>query len=315
MSTAPLVVDIKRDSHEDGPGIRSVVFFKGCPLRCVFCHNPESQESFAEIAFTAKDCLLCGRCAEACKNRAIDLEQAGRIVRDKCLRCGECARVCEPGALRRIGQGYSIEELADILLEDEPFYRSSGGGVTLSGGESTAFPDYLEGLLKILKKKNINIAIETAGYFDYHDFKEKILPYLDLIYYDIKFAEAQLHRRYTGRSNDLIIANLRHLMMDIEMMDLESTGSGVRLQARIPLIPGVTTGRENLTAIVSLLKDIGLEEVSLLPYNPLGFEMLPKIGREPTELPTAFMSPEEEREVFDLFESILNQSCSEDNLD
>jgi len=303
---APLIVDIKRDSHEDGPGIRSVVFFKGCPLRCDFCHNPESQESFSEIAYSAKDCLLCAKCAEVCKSDAIDLELAGRIVRDKCLRCEECVKVCEPRALRRIGQGYSIEGLAELLLEDEPFYRSSGGGVTFSGGECTAFPDYLEGLLKALKKKDINIAIETAGYFDYPAFKKKILPYLDLIYYDIKFAKAQMHLRYTGKSNELILANLRQLLMDIEL-----AGSSVCLQARIPLIPGMTTDRENLTAIVDLLKDIGVEEVSLLPYNPLGFEMLPKIGREPAELPSGFMKPEDEKEIFSLFKSILDQTYGE----
>ncbi len=306
INPAPLIVDIKRDSHEDGPGIRSVVFFKGCPLRCVFCHNPESQEMCCEIAFTEKDCMLCGRCAEVCKNGAIDLEQAGRIVRDKCLRCGECVKACVPHALRRIGQVYSIEELAELLLEDEPFYRSSGGGVTLSGGECTVFPYYLEALLKVLKKKDINVAIETAGYFDYQVFKEKILPYLDLIYYDIKFAEAETHLRYTGKSNDLILANLRQLMMD-----LESTGSSVRLQARIPLITDITTGRENLKAIVGLLKDIGVEEVSLLPYNPLGFEMLAKIGREPTTLPTGFMKPEDEKEIFSLFKAILDQTYRE----
>jgi len=303
MNTTPLIVDIKRDSHEDGPGIRSVVFFKGCPLRCVFCHNPESQETWFEIAFSKKDCTFCGRCAEACQSEAIDLAHAGRIERDKCLYCGDCIKVCEPGALRCIGKGYTREALTKLLLEDEAFYRSSGGGVTFSGGECASYPDYLEGVLKGLKKEDIHIAVETAGYFDYEAFRKKILPHLDLIYYDIKFVEPKMHRKYTGRSNELILANLRRLVSDLDLL-----GTGAQVQVRVPLIPGITTGRENLTGIVGFLKEVGVGEVSLLPYNPLGLEMLTKLGREPSTLPEGFMKPEEEKEVFRLFEAILGEA-------
>jgi len=248
-------------------------------------------------------CTFCGKCAEVCKSEAIDLALKGRIDRDKCLYCGDCIKVCESGALMRIGEGYSAEALTELLLEDEAFYRSSGGGVTFSGGECASYPDYLEGVLKGLKKKDIHIAVETAGYFDYEVFRKKILPYLDLIYYDIKFAEPKQHRKYTGRSNELILANLRQLMSDIDLI-----GSSARVQVRVPLIPGITTGRENLTGIAGLLKKAGVEEVSLLPYNPLGLEMLTKLGREPSTLPKAFMKPEDEKEVFRLFQDILGET-------
>jgi pyruvate formate lyase activating enzyme len=306
MKSKPLIIDIKRDSHVDGPGIRSVVFFKGCPLSCVFCHNPESQEPWVEIAFAAKDCTLCGKCEEVCKSRAIDLCFEGRIVRGCCTRCGKCVRACAQGALKQIGKIYTAEALTTILFKDEAFYKNSGGGVTISGGECTLYPDYLEELLQGLKKKNIHIALETSGYFDYELFRRKILPHLDIIYYDIKIEDAELHKKYLGRSNELIIANLRRLVADID----EACKIGernVELKARVPLIPMVTDSRENLSAIVDLLIDVGVESVALLPYNPMGMDMARKLGKEEPALPKNFMTHEAEKKVFLLFESILKE--------
>ncbi len=152
MGNLPLIVDVKKNSREDGPGIRSVVFFKGCPLRCVFCQNIEAQEPGAEIAFSAKECINCALCEDACPQEAVDLEFPGRIHRDKCTRCGKCADACPGRGLRVVGSYYSVEGLTEILLRDESFYRHSGGGVTLSGGECTLYPDYVELLLRGLKE-------------------------------------------------------------------------------------------------------------------------------------------------------------------
>lgn len=299
----PLIIDIKRNSLEDGPGIRSVVFFKGCPLRCVFCHNPETQEAGAEIAFSPKDCIRCGSCKDVCPAGAIDLESPEHIIRDKCNRCGECAKACPGNGLRAVGVYYEIEELVQILLQDISFYRHSNGGVTLSGGECTMYPDYLEALLKQLKANNIHTAIETAGYFDYEAFSKKILPYIDLIFYDIKIADADSHAELIGRSNERIINNLQRLIKE----------KGVEVHPRIPIVPGITATHENLSFIAGLLYKIGADKVSLLPYNPMGMEMYTKLGRQRPHLSEGFMKPDEEKEIYETFRTIIKEqdkSCN-----
>jgi pyruvate formate lyase activating enzyme len=299
MNDAPLIVDIKRCSLEDGPGIRSVVFFKGCPLRCVFCQNPETQNPGVEIAFLQNKCLGCGRCAAVCKYGAIDLQSPGRIRRDSCVLCGECADACPSSSLRRVGTLYSVGELAEILLRDAAFYSHSGGGVTLSGGECALHPEYVGRLLKRLKAEDIHITIETAGHFDWSLFKEKILPYADLIYYDVKFFDKNLHERYTGKSSERILHNLKLLLQE----------ERIEVLPRIPLVPGVTATEENFTAIAKFLREAGADAVSLLPYNPMGFEMLTGLGRQRPDLPSSFMKPEEEKTVHTVFQKILGKQC------
>ncbi len=297
MTNIPFIVDIKRHSLEDGPGIRSVVFFKGCPLRCVFCQNPEAQETVQEIAFSERRCIQCGGCAKVCPEGAIDYKVPQRIHRDKCTSCGKCADLCTEGALRLIGRYYPVDEITEILLRDMPFYRHSGGGVTLSGGEPALYPDYIEALLKSLKAYNINIAIETSGYFDYDKFKQKILPYVDLIYYDIKIADTETHKTYTGKSNQIIINNLCYLLKEDK----------IKVHPRIPLIPNITATRENLSAIVNLLCETGVGDVSLLPYNPMGIEMNEKLGRPRPPLPECFMKPDEEEDVYSMFRGMIEE--------
>ena len=294
---SPLIVDIKRSSLKDGPGIRSVVFFKGCPLRCIFCQNFETQEPGMEIAFSARECINCGRCADVCPQEAIDLELPGRIHREKCNRCGQCAGVCPGKGLRLIGSYYPVETLTEILRRDSPFYRHSGGGVTLSGGECTLYPDYLKLLLKNLKARGVHIVLETSGYFDYDTFKQKILPYIDFIYYDVKFANPETHRKYTGKTNHRILDNLRRLLQERE----------VEVHPRIPLIPGITVARENLSAIVDILCEAGADDVSLLPYNPMGIEMAVSLGRPRPSLPEGFMKHDEERKIYTMFRRILEK--------
>jgi len=295
MGSFPLIVEIKRHSLHDGPGIRSVVFFKGCPLRCTFCHSPETQDAKVDIVFSASECLRCGKCAEACPQNAIDLSSPERINRDQCIRCGRCAGVCPGKGLRRIGQFYPVDCLVEILLRDLPFYRHSGGGITLSGGECTLYPKYLESLLKELKAKQVHIALETCGYFNFEIFEQKILPHVDLIYYDVKIADPETHRMYTGKTNQKILENLHRLVLE----------KPVAVQPRIPLVPGITATRSNLSAIVDLLGEAGADNVSLLPYNPVGIEMAASLGRPRPDLPERFMTPDEEKEIHSMFRMIL----------
>ncbi|HLC17043.1 MAG TPA: glycyl-radical enzyme activating protein [Thermodesulfovibrionia bacterium] len=294
MSQYPLIVSIKRNSHEDGPGIRSVVFFKGCPLRCLFCHSPESQNPKAEITFQSRQCIKCGDCAKVCPEKAIDLNWPGRIHRDRCTLCGMCVQVCPGKGLRLVGTFYKIEELTEILLRDYPFYHHSGGGVTLSGGECTLYPNYLHTLLHTLKATKIHLALETSGYFDYATFRKKILPYLDLIYYDIKILNHKAHQQYTGRSNQRILDNFKRLVKE-----------GVEVHARIPVVPGITATEENLSAIAGFLCKAGAKDVTLLPYNPLGFDMAEQLGRPKPDLPERFMTPSEEKAIENLVKTLL----------
>ena len=274
---------------EDGSGIRSVVFFKGCPLRCVFCQNPETQSRGAEIAFSGRECIRCGTCAKACSQGAIDLDFPGHIRRDRCIRCGACAAACPGKGLRGIGRYLSPEELTELLLRDLPFYRHSGGGVTLSGGEATLYPDYLDSLLALLKRSRVHVALQTCGYFDYAPFARQVLPYLDVIYYDIKIADPRAHRMHTGMDNQVILENFRWLVDE----------DRVPVHARIPLVPGVTDGWENLAAIMEFLLGAGARDVELLSYNPLGTEMAACLGRPLPHLSPTFMNPEEEKKVYE----------------
>jgi pyruvate formate lyase activating enzyme len=291
----PLIVDIKRDSLNDGPGIRTVVFFKGCPLRCFFCHNPETQKAEPEIAFAEEHCIRCGACVEACPRSAIVLERPSRIDWDRCDYCGQCAVACRGGALRLIGAYWPVERLAELLLRDASFYRHSGGGVTLSGGECTMFPDYLESLLRRLKAHDTHVTLETSGYFECEVFARKILPYLDLILFDVKLADRDESIRFLGRSNERILDNLRRLLAQ----------DAVHVQVRIPLVPGITDKRSNLVALVRFLCATGAKNVSLLPYNPLGLAMYSRLGRPTPALPKSFTEPEHERRLLKTFRKII----------
>jgi len=264
--TQPLIVDIKRHSLEDGPGIRSVVFFKGCPLRCVFCQNPETQEFGPEIAFRSRRCIDCRTCVDACPR---GLQRPRLAASTACDRCGACVRVCPSGARALIGQRLSLDEIMDVVMRDEPYYRHSGGGVTLSGGECTAFPEFAGELLARLRGRGISAAIETCGEFSYPQFAQWILPHVDPILFDVKLADDEAHVRFTGRSNQRIWANLARLLALVPE----------RVQPRIPLIPGVTATRENLAALAARLAELGARSLTLLPYNPLGVTMAESLGR------------------------------------
>lgn len=297
MRGLPLIVDIKRHSLEDGPGIRSVVFFKGCPLRCGFCQNPEAQCPDVEIAFRAERCVRCGDCVSACPGRAIDLTAPGRIDRQRCDACGKCAAACPSSALALLGRIHTVEEIVGHLMRDETYYRRSGGGVTFSGGECTLFPDYLAALARALRARGIHITIETCGEFVGDVFINRLLPLLDLIYFDLKLADPALHLAHTGRDNHRIVDNLALLMEK----------APERVQVRIPLIPGITATEENLAGLAACLRTRGVRRATLLPYNPLGRAMAAQLGRpEPSTL-DRFMTKDEQASAIATFEAAVSR--------
>jgi len=295
VAARPLIVDIKRHSVEDGPGIRSVVFFKGCPLRCVFCHSPETQLPGPEVAFYPDRCVSSGACAGACPRTAITLAGGGRIDRTRCEPCDACSAACPSRGLRLIGRDLPVQELVAELLCDRPFYRHSGGGVTLSGGECTLYPDYLEDLLVRLGREGVPVAIQTSGHTDFDRLRRQVLPHVRHVYYDLKFADRELHLRYTGQSNDLILANLERVL----------AYPGLDVEVRVPLVPGLTATVDNLSGIVAILRRLRAPSVRLLPWNPMGLTMAERLGRPRPALPAHLMSHEEERHVRDLLAALV----------
>lgn len=269
LAARPLIFDIKRGSLEDGPGIRTTVFLKGCNLRCLWCQNPESLDPDPEIGFYPRDCINCGDCVAACPESACQLENPARIDREKCTRCGDCVAVCPGKALRMLGRFYAVEELLEVVLRDRMFYTVSGGGVTLSGGEPTLFLDYGAEILGRLKELGIHTALQTNGCFFLEEFRQQLLPQVDLVMLDLKLADSQKHRQYTGQDNSLIFANLRHLLQE----------NPERVLPRIPLIPEFTATLENLQALSQLLQKLGVKRCALLPYNPTWFHKAESIGK------------------------------------
>jgi pyruvate formate lyase activating enzyme len=280
----PLILDLKRYALEDGPGIRTTVFLKGCNLHCPWCHNPDAIDPRPELAFYPKDCIDCGDCVEACPLSALRLETSLCIDREVCNRCGDCARVCPSEALRLRGRHYDVEELLEILLRDRTFYAVSGGGITLSGGEPTLFPDYCATVLKRLKELELHTALQTNGMFVWPDFREKLLPLVDLVILDVKIADSETHREYTGRDNGPIWANLEALLKEKPEAVLP----------RIPLIPEFTTSRKNLETLSQRFQELGVRKCALLPYNPTWFQKAAALGKNPdAHLSSDFMAPED----------------------
>jgi len=271
----PMIFDIQRFSLDNGPGIRTTVFFKGCPLSCGWCHNPESKRSGPEIAFYPHLCLGCGDCKKNCPQDAISLKDTGRIIRKKCTVCGRCTKECPTGALKMIGQYYSVDYLIELLLRDRNFYEISKGGVTFSGGEPTLFMDYLSQVVRVLKGEDIHLALQTCGMFDWLEFQEKIWPYVDLIFYDLKIFDPQKHRQYTGVGNEKILENFIYLSKQKDKGKdkiLSSTSKIIpkTIIPRTPLIPNITDTSENLSQIADFVKRLGYSTHELLPYNPVG---------------------------------------------
>ncbi len=290
----PLIFDIRHFALDDGPGIRSTVFMKGCPLSCAWCHNPESISPAAEIAFYEDRCIGCGSCREVCPEGAISMRpEGGRVIRDKCTACGACCEECPSTALSAIGSYYHIDLLVETLLKERIFYETSGGGVTFSGGEPTLSMDYVGTVMQRLKEEGVHVAIQTSGMFNLEEFNEKLLPYIDLIFFDLKLIDSDRHREFTGRDNSLILETFTYL----------AENAPVPVVPRIPLIPGITATRQNLADIADFLKNTGCLTATLLPYNPGGIPKARALGRTPhPALPSRMISIGEEEELNAFFQ-------------
>lgn len=251
-----VVFDIQRYSVHDGPGIRTVVFFKGCPLRCRWCQNPEALQRRPELGFFPERCIGSRHCEKACPEGAI-LQGAKRIDRARCTMCGACVETCHAEALRLIGEEFAEEELLAQVSRDRPFYEDSGGGVTLSGGEPLLQIDFLEGFCRRAREEGLSLALETCGAVPFDAFR-RILPFVDLILYDVKAIDPSLHKGWTGASNESILSNLERLRR-----------SEVQVIPRVPIIPGHTEQPSNLKRIAAHLEG-SFPEVHLLPYHPWG---------------------------------------------
>jgi len=267
-----LIFNIQRYSIHDGPGIRTLVFLKGCPLNCVWCCNPESQSSQQDIEFISSLCVQCGECIAACSNNVINLDlyadERTKIFRSSCNLCGDCVSVCRSGALKLIGDWYSIDETMAIILKDESYYRRSNGGVTISGGEPMLQFEFTLELAKRCFAQNLHTAIETCGVVNW-DYYRQIIPFTDLFLFDIKHMDDDIHKRMTGVSNKRILKNLRKL-----------SESRKQIILRIPLIPERNVDEENLHLIANLANEIKIDQVHLMPFHQLGKNKYAHLGRD-----------------------------------
>lgn len=283
-----VITNIQKYSIHDGDGIRTTVFFKGCPLRCVWCHNPETQRFERELQFDQSKCTGCRRCEQVCPQHAISFSAPGAPAKtdpEKCTLCGRCTDRCVNEARDIIGETYSQKELMKELLKDRIFYEQSGGGVTLSGGEVMAQQEFSEvvSLASKLHRNGIAVNIDTCGYAPYERFRE-ILPYTDTFLYDIKVMDPETHRRVIGTDNKQILDNLKCLSRD-----------GAKIYLRIPTIPGISGTKENMDKVIAFLKenDIRPDQINLLPYHDTGKGKYAKLGRnypgEDCEVPSSEM--------------------------
>lgn len=267
------VFNIQHYSLHDGPGIRTIVFLKGCPLRCRWCCNPESQSYDKEISYLENKCIgekECGFCKNVCDEKAISFNEKAIIDRDKCSNCLKCAKVCPSKAIKIEGKTYSINEVLDIVERDAIFYNHGNGGLTVSGGEPLTHGEFLVSLLKEAKKRRINTAIETCGCADYNTLFEAA-KYLDTIMFDIKSMNGEKHKEFTGSDNKVILDNFTKLCKDYPK---------IHKKVRTPIIPGFNDNIDEIKAIINFIKDKPNVEYEPLKYHSFGKGKYKALGRE-----------------------------------
>lgn len=267
-----VIFNIQRFSLHDGPGLRDLVFMKGCPLRCSWCSNPESTNRHPEIAYNEARCIGCERCRSACGTGAITAAPDGKmtIARKACTDCGDCARVCPSRAMRLLGEDRSMDEVTRTVEEDGQFYWRSGGGVTISGGEPMIQSEFVSGVLASCRERGIHTAVETCGHARWEDV-ERVCAHADLIVFDVKHIDPVRHEALTGASNELILENLRRISLRF---------AALPIVARTPIVPGLTDSEDNIRGIAEFLSEIGtVERYDLLPYHRFGEPKYAQLGR------------------------------------
>ena len=269
METQGIVFNLQRFSTNDGPGIRTTVFLKGCPLNCLWCHNPESKSSHPEVMLNASRCVGCGNCFNICPDHLHTIhEEMHQIDRTSCKGCGTCVRDC-PGALELMGKTMSVEQVLEEVMKDEMFYQQSGGGMTVSGGEPFAQPQFLLALLKGAEKRNLSVCIETSGYTK-SEYLLKAAPMVDWFLFDWKESDPQRHREYTGVDNHRILENLQAL-----------NEIRANIILRCPIIPGYNDRADHFAGIADLAERFpAIHRIDIEPYHPLGQEKSRQLGKE-----------------------------------
>lgn len=293
------IFDIQRFSINDGPGIRTIVFIKGCPLSCKWCSNPESQLMNVEIMYNASNCINCGNCKDICPENAIDFQAEHKIDRDKCKKCGLCVEKCYYNALLKTGREVNVEELVEELKKDSIQFRRSGGGVTISGGELLTQSDFVRELLKACKAKGWHTTIETTA-FGKKELIEKILPFVDLVLLDIKHINKKMHREHIGVDNYLILENAKYISENAK-----------ELIIRVPVIPNFNCDKASINDIAEFVSKLNeVERVDLLPYHNLGESKYDNLGIN-YEMDNKIESPKEElMEEFKKLVESYNLECS-----
>lgn len=276
-----LVFDIQRFSIHDGPGIRTIVFLKGCPLSCRWCSNPESQSVKPVIMYQEMNCIHCNKCITACKKGAISVNNKGFIDRDICTACGECVNVCPTGALVLKGKKMTVEQVIKELKKDAINYRRSGGGITLSGGEPLMQSEFSRELLKASKAQGWHTAIETTCHAN-SEIIEDVFKYIDLALMDIKNIDSDMHKKYTGVSNELILKNVKTVSKLTQMV------------VRVPVIPEFNSSEQSILDICKYVKTLNnIDTVHLLPYHTYGENKYALLGREYPMKETRMLKSEE----------------------
>jgi len=283
LTTVGRVFDIQRFAIHDGPGIRTTVFLKGCPLRCLWCHNPESGESALQLSNVPANCIACGACVAACPNGAHTMDAEGRhhFDRSDCTVCGACVAECHAQALQMVGRDTTAGDALAEVLRDRPFYETSGGGMTLSGGEPLAQPEFSHALLAGAKAAGLHCAVETCGLAPWDDY-ERLLPLVDLWLYDLKAPDSERHRELTGAPNEPILRNLRGLHE-----------AGASILVRLPTVPEVNDQPERWQLAADLSRELPrLLGFEIMPYHRLGSGKRERLGLPPEA--QAFSTPSRE---------------------